>query len=395
MTNPFKAWNRDFKLLAAAVFAVGAFFGVQLGLYNNFVVSRLAIEPHELGYVEALREVPGFLQVIFIALMVRLAPSVISGVALGIMGIGIAAYATVSSIPTLALYSVIWSIGFHLWAPLEQALALAYSPPGDKGRWLGQLRSVGSIAWLASIGACMVLMDHVGYEGLFVLAGLAAVLGGVTLLFATHKVPADEHKGILLKREYALYYLLNFLGGWRKQMFITFAIFALVKVHGMPVETTLVLAFVNQFLITLSAPILGRMVDRFGERIMLSASYIGLIFVFLGYGLIEHRPTLYVLYCIDNLIFFGSIALTTYIYKIAPQRDLKPTLSMGVTMNHVAAVIAPLVGGVVWHLFGYQIIFFAGSVLAFISLVASQWVRVEERTGHDTVTSGGSDAGEC
>ena len=238
-------------------------------------------------------------------------------------------------------------------------------------------------------------MDHVGYEGLFVLAGLAAVLGGVTLLFATRKVPADEHKGILLKREYALYYLLNFLGGCRKQMFITFAIFALVKVHGMPVETTLVLAFVNQFLITLSAPILGLMVDRFGERIMLSASYIGLIFVFLGYGLIEHRPTLYVLYCIDNLIFFGSIALTTYIYKIAPQRDLKPTLSMGVTMNHVAAVIAPLVGGVVWHLFGYQIIFFAGSVLAFISLVASQWVRVEERTGHDTVTSGGSDAGEC
>ena len=160
MTNPFKAWNRDFKLLAAAVFAVGAFFGVQLGLYNNFVVSRLAIEPHELGYVEALREVPGFLQVIFIALMVRLAPSLISGVALGIMGIGIAAYATVSSIPTLALYSVIWSIGFHLWAPLEQALALAYSPPGDKGRWLGQLRSVGSIAWLASIGACMVVMVH-------------------------------------------------------------------------------------------------------------------------------------------------------------------------------------------------------------------------------------------
>ena len=90
MNNPFKEWSRDFRLLAAAVFAVGAFFGVQLGLYNNFVVSRLAIEPQELGYVEALREVPGFLQAIFIALMVRLAPSVISGFALGIMGIGIA-----------------------------------------------------------------------------------------------------------------------------------------------------------------------------------------------------------------------------------------------------------------------------------------------------------------
>ena len=374
MNNPFKEWSRDFRLLAAAVFAVGAFFGVQLGLYNNFVVSRLAIEPHELGYVEALREVPGFLQAIFIALMVRLAPSVISGFALGIMGIGIAAYASVSSIPTLALYSVIWSIGFHLWLPLEQAMALSYSPPGEKGRWLGQLRSVGSIAMLASIGACLVLMDYVGYAGLFALAGAAVVLGGGGLLFATRKTSGEAEKGILIKRDYFLYYVLNFLEGCRKQMFITFAIFALVKVHGVPVRTTLTLFFVNQFLITLTAPVLGRMVDRFGERTMLSASYIGLVFVFLGYGLIEHRPTLYALYRIDNLIFFSSIALTTYIHKIAPEEDLKSTLSMGVTMNHVASVIAPLVGGVAWHLFGYQIIFFTGSILAFISLVASQWV---------------------
>ena len=378
VNNPFKEWSRDFRLLAAAVFAVGAFFGVQLGLYNNFVVSRLAIEPHELGYVEALREVPGFLQAIFIALMVRLAPSVISGFALGIMGIGIAAYASVSSIPTLALYSVIWSIGFHLWAPLEQVMALSYSPPGEKGRWLGQLRSVGSIAMLASIGACLVLMDYVGYAGLFALAGAAVVLGGGGLLFATRKTSGEAEKGILIKRDYFLYYVLNFLEGCRKQMFITFAIFALVKVHGVPVRTTLILFFVTQFLITLAAPVLGRMVDRFGERIMLSASYIGLVFVFLGYGLIQHRPTLYALYCIDNLIFFSRIALTTYIHKLAPEEDLKSTLSMGVTMNHVASVIAPLVGGVAWHLFGYQIIFFTGSILAFISLVASQWVSAGE-----------------
>ena len=88
----------------------------------------------------------------------------------------------------------------------------------------------------------------------------------------------------------------------------------------------------------------------------------------------QHRPTLYVLYCIDNLIFFGGIALTTYLHKIAPDDEVKPTLSMGVTMNHVAAVLAPLAGGLVWHFFGYQVIFYAGALLAFISLVVSQWV---------------------
>ena len=378
MTSPLGQWNRDFRLLAVAVFSVGVFFGVQLTLFNNFIVTRLGIEPHELGAVEALREVPGFLQALFIALMIRLAYSLVAGISLGVMGLGLAAYANVTSIPSLAVYSVLWSIGFHCWIPLEQTMALAFSPAGDKGRWLGQLRSVGSVAWLLSIASCMVLMDYFDYEGMFVIAGAMTVLGGVAVLFASRQAPVEAEKGLVLKRRYSLYYLLNFLQGCRKQMFITFAIFALVKVHGMPVETTMVLVLINQFLITISAPLLGRMVDHFGERIMLSASYLGLIFVFLGYGLIEHRPTLYVLYCIDNFIFFGSIALTTYLYKIADEEDLKPTLSMGVTMNHIAAVIAPLVGGFVWHLFGYQIIFFAGSALAFISLIVSQWVVTEK-----------------
>jgi len=158
-------------------------------------------------------------------------------------------------------------------------------------------------------------------------------------------------------------------------MFITFAIFALVKVHGMNVETTMILVLINQALLIITGPLLGRMVDRFGERFMLSVSYFGLFFVFLGYALVEDLTTLYVLYCVDNLIFFGGIALTTYVHKIAPADELKPTLSMGVTMNHVAAVLAPLVGGLVWHFFGYQLIFFTGAALALVSLVVSQWVR--------------------
>ena len=375
--NPVAEWDRNFALLAAAVFSVGIFFGVQLTLFNNFIVKRLGIEPHHLGYVEALREVPGFLNALFLVLMIRLAPSLVASFALMVMGLGIMAYARITSVEALALYSVIWSIGFHCWLPLEQTLALNFSPPGDKGKWLGQLRSVGSIAWLISIGICMLLMPYLHYGGLFVIAGLATVCGGTAMLFVSRQKPAFKDRGFVLKRRYSLYYALNFLQGCRKQIFITFAIFALVKVHLMEVETTMRLVLVNQAFITLTAPLMGRLVDRFGERLMLSLSYIGLVFVFSGYAMVHYRPALYVLYCIDNLIFFGDIALTTYIHKIAPEEDLKPTLSMGVTMNHVSAVIAPVAGGLVWHFFGYQIIFFSGAVLAFISLLVSQRIDPE------------------
>ncbi|MEW6755708.1 MAG: hypothetical protein AB1505_32730, partial [Candidatus Latescibacterota bacterium] len=173
MPNPFAQWTRSWLLLLAAVFGTGIFFGVQLTLYNNFVVETLHIEPHQLGFVEGLREVPGFLNALFIALVIRVAPPVVGAVSLVVMGLGIMAYAQTSSVLALASFSLVWSLGFHCWAPLEQTMALAYSPPGDKGRWLGQLRSAHSLAWLLAIGVCLLLFPLLRYGGLFVLAGLA------------------------------------------------------------------------------------------------------------------------------------------------------------------------------------------------------------------------------
>jgi len=390
--NPFAGWNRNFTLLAMAAFSVGIFFGVQMSLYNNFIVDRLQIEPHELGAVEALREVPGFLNALFIALVVHIAPPIVGGVALIVMGLGIMAYAKLSSIWMLALFSLVWSLGFHCWTPLENTMGLTFSPEGKKGKWLGQLRSVHSIAWLLAIGMCMLLLPMINYEGLFILAGLATVLGGIALFFTQRKKPTFLEKGLVVKRRYSIFYALQFLQGCRKQMFITFAFFALVKVHGMPVGTAMKLSMVNQVFIFLTGPLMGRLVDRYGERLMLSLSYIGLALVFLGYATIQHQTTLYVLFCIDNMIFFGGIALTTYVNKIAPEEDLKPTLAMGVTMNHVSSVAAPLVGGVIWHFFGYQIIFFSGAVLALISLVVTQWVNPERLLAREALARGGEGA---
>lgn len=392
LTNPISEWNKDFKLLAIAVAADGIFFGVQLTLFNNFIVERLGIEARELGYVEALREVPGFMNAFFVALMVRFAPPVVAAISLAIMGFGIMAYSQVDSVSALAMYSLVWSVGFHCWIPMEQSLSLQFSPEGKKGKWLGQLRSVKSFAWLASILACKLSYDLIGYGGLFVMAGFATVGGGSALLFASRKRPEKE-RSFVFKRRYGLFYALNFLQGLRKQMFITFAIFALVKIHGMPVHTTMILVLINQTLITLTAPTMGKWVDKYGERLVLSWSYAGLVFVFFGYAVVTHRPTLYVLYCIDNIIFFGGIALTTYLHKIAPEEDLKPSLAMGITMNHIAAVAAPLVGGFAWHYFGYQVIFFCGAFFALISLIVSQWVDPEgqlerEREGRKEITRG-------
>ncbi len=367
-------WSPDFKRLAVGYAAIGAFFGIQLTLQNNFVVERLGIEPHELGIVEGLREVPGFLNFVFLGLMIALSPPLAAALCLGLMAAGIAAFSIVDTVVMFTVFSLIWSVGFHAWVPLGQTMALQFSPANQKGRALGQLRSVESLAWLVTIVVCILSFAWIDYGGLFVLAGVACAVGAWSILGASRKKPTHVDRSFLLRRRYWLYYTLQFLQGCRKQMFITFALFALVKVHGMPVETTMLLVFINQVLISLTGPWLGRMVDRHGERLMMSISYIGLTFIFIGYAMIQHRPTLYVLYCLDNLFFFGAIALTTYLHRIAPLDELKPTLSMGVTWNHISSVAAPLVGGFAWMTFGYEVIFFSGAVLAAISLVFAQFL---------------------
>ena len=374
-------WSRDFRLLACGVFGVGAFFGILYPLFNNFIVDQIGIQPHELGYMESLREVPGFLNALFTAVIIYLAPPIVAGLALVVMGIGMASYSQVNSFYGILVFSLVWSIGFHAWLPLRSAMTLAYSADEEKGKWFGQLRSVESLATLAMIGLCFFATNLIEFEGLFQIGGGVVTAGGIALLFASRRLQTERENRFVLRKKYWLYYLLSLIDGSRRQIFTTFAIFALVMVFGTDRGVIIKLVLINQVVVLFFSPMIGRLVDTRGERTMLSISYVGLFFVFIGYAILRNVIHLYVLYCIDNFLFVGRIALMTYLNKIAPPQDLKPTLAMGVTMNHVAAVSVPLIGGLAWASFGYQIIFIGGAVFTLISLICTQWMKVTEGSG--------------
>jgi len=302
-----------------------------------------------------------------------------------VMGFGMAAYSRVTTVPGLVGFSFVWSLGFHCWTPLQNAMALAYSPSKDKGKPLGMLRSVSSIANLGAILLCLVAINALEFEGMFIVAGAIVALGGLCVMFASRDLTGGIRESrFVFKRRYNLYYLLSFLQGCRKQIFLTFAIFLLVKAFGTNRDIIIRLVLINQVVIFVFSPLMGWLVDRLGERIMLSASYIGLACVFIGYAFVKDINMLYVLYCIDNFLFVGGIALTTYLNKIAPPEDIKPTLAMGVTMNHVASVIAPLVGGIIWSaLDRYDVLFYAGATIAVISLIVTQKLKVERKISKD------------
>jgi predicted MFS family arabinose efflux permease len=363
-----------FSLLLLTVFFADLGLGIQIASYPNFMVEQLAIRPEQLGILETVRETPGFILVFIAALTMHIAEPVLAAGALLLEAIGMSSVFFVVSVDTLILISFTWSLGLHTWMPLNQSIALALSDDTNRGMRLGQVRSTTSLANLAGMGLVALLAAPLGLRSVFLVAG-AAIFVAALLVF---RIPRDlrhvEKPRLVFKRKYGLYYALTFLEGSRKQVFITFAVFALVKVYGATVrEVALAMVAVSVVNLVIS-PIVGRAIDRWGERRILTVNYVSLVFIFIGYAVVTYLPALFGLYILDGIIFTLSLAVTTYMDRIADRPDVMPTLSMGVTANHLAAIVIPVSGGLLWASYGYQLFFVAGAVIVAVSLVVAQFV---------------------
>ena len=363
--------ERDFRvlLLGSAFFSFGFF--MYSVLFTNFAADEINILPSELGVLESIREIPGLLSVFIAAATMILLEPRLAGIALLLMAFGVTNYFHLDDVTGLVIFSFVWSIGFHSWAPVSLSLALRLGRKGYEGRRLGLLRSSGNVAGLLGIAIVYFLASTTGLRPLFVVSGILIGLGGLVVLRIHTQLRSDGQR-IVLRRRYRLFYVLQFLSGTRRHVFMTFALFALVRIHGASIETVAILSFVNQIASIASAYLFGRWIDRHGEKPVLAWGFGGLTFVFLGYAFITVPWILFVLYVVDNILFNNSIAISTYVEKIlVSPADLRPTMVAGQTMNHVAAVIVPVTGGLLWQAYGHVLPFVAGAVVAAISVFAS------------------------
>jgi predicted MFS family arabinose efflux permease len=366
--------RRNLVLLAAASFCLNFALMVQISSFMNFLKEDIGIRPFQYGVLESLREVPGALTVLMVAMTVRfLEPKIASGCLL-VFSIGIAGYYRVTSLPSLVFASVVWSIGFHLWVPVYNSMVLRLAKEGEEGHWLGIFRSITAASSLSAVGVVYFFADLESYRHIFLFAGAMGMVGSLCCLGISSEVGTLDRQNLVFKKKYWLYYLLTFLEGTRKQIFLTFALFAMVHLRETSVQAVAALTAINTVAIFLSAPSIGRWIDRRGERRALTLNYIGLFFIFIGYALTSDRNVLWALYCIDNFFKVFTISLTTYMKKIAEPEDITPTLAAGVTMNHIAAVTVPVVGFAMWETFGYHVPFIGGACMAVASLVATQYM---------------------
>lgn len=377
----FKAVDRDLRLLWLSVFCLMFGMGVYSASFFNFVTETFHVTAKQMGWCEFFREMPGFLCVFVAALTMRVAEPLLGTIAMLVTSIGISAYAGVSSMPSLIAWSFVWSMGLHAWMPLSSSITMNLAKSGAKGARLGQTTAAGSIGTLIGMTAVLTIGHHITYQVWYIIAGIMMFAAAILMLGVRRNIGQMDKPRFVWKRGYRLYYALTFLEGCRKQVFFTFAPLVLTKVCRLPLQTMALLMVINSVVNMIGAPIIGRMIDRTGEKKILTTCYTALVFVFIGYATIPHKFAwlLGALYCLDSLFYLSTTCLTTFVEKLADKEDLMPTLSMGVTMNHAAAVTVPLIGGYLWDSLGYSITFFGGAVVVIMSIIlASRVGRIKK-----------------
>lgn len=377
MTDDTRTLRRDWRLFTALTFLFSFGFAIYSGVFQNFLRDVQHVGPMQLGNMEALREVPGFLTAITAGTLVALAESRVAGLGLLIAGVGIGLTGRMPEYSSLVGITVLWSVGFHLYAAMSPAITLTLAKGEEGGRHLGRMSAVGSAAMLAGLGTAWVLkrlIPDLPYNAYFYLAGASIVLAGMLCMALGHHAASGQPRArLILRREYGLFYLLTFLEGCRRQIFLIFASYALILVYRVPLGDMLTLQLVNAVLITVTAPAMGRWVDRAGERKPLTYYGIGLILVFLGYATLRSKEVLFALFLLDNVLTTFSVGFTTYLNRIVRKGELAPCTAMGTTMNHIAAVTVPVGGAWLWqHYQNYQLPFWVGVVVAVVSFIATR-----------------------
>ena len=380
--------RRPETLLLLMAAAVPLSFATWMALLDNFAIHRAGFTGREIGILQSIREIPGFLAFGVVLLLPLIREQRLAYVSLALLGLGTAATGLFPHAMGLYAVTFVMSVGFHYYETLQTSLSLQWIDKARAPEVLGRLIAAGSFASIVAFALVWLAFERLALDFVWVYAIGGGATAAIALFCARafRHFPENvvQHRHIVLRGRYWLYYALVFMSGARRQIFVVFAGFLMVEKFGYPVSAMALLFLVNALANIWLAPKIGRLITRVGERTALIAEYIGLIGIFTAYAFVENATVAAALYVADHLFFALAIAIKTYFQKIADPADIASTAGVSFTINHVAAVALPVLFGSLW-LVSPSAVFLVGAAMAGISLLLSLNVPRAPMPGRETM----------
>jgi hypothetical protein len=374
-----KEIKKNPMFLYLAVLTISSAIGLQawLTLFNNFAVDVANLDGNHIGVIQSLREVPGFLALLAVYIIMILEEHRLSALSILVLGLGLALTGLFPSYPGLILTTLVMSFGFHYYETTNMSLTLQYFDALTSPWVFGKQRSYAAASSIALGLLIYALAFFLTFSQIYLLIGgliIASAVWGCTQQPAKQTV-IPQRKKMIFRKRYWLFYFLTFMAGARRQIYMAFSVLLMVQKFHYSIQEITILFVINNIFNYYLSPLIGKSIIRFGERRVLSLEYISLFFIFMAYATTDFKWVVAVLYILDHIFFNFSIAIRTYFQKIGDPRDIAPSMAVGFTINHIAAVFLPAIGGFLWVV-DYRIPFFGGAVMAVISLIAVQKIRV-------------------
>jgi hypothetical protein len=351
-------------------------------LFNNFAVDVAGLNGSHVGMIQSIREIPGFLALLVVYVLIFIKEYRLSALSILILGLGVAMTGFFPSYIGLILTTLIMSFGFHYYETTNMSLTLQYFDEATSPWVFGKQRSYAAASNIA-VGILIYLLVFIlDFTNIYLLFGSLIIAAAV---WGMMQNPSDltiipQRKKMIVRKKYGLFYFLTFMAGARRQIFMAFAVLLLVQKFRYSVQEITILFVVNNIINYYLSPLIGKSIIRFGERKVLSLEYLSLIFIFVAYAVTGSKLVVAFLYILDHIFFNFSIAIRTYFQKVGDPRDIAPSMAVGFTINHIAAVFLPALGGLLWMI-DYRIPFIAGAIMSLVSLMAVQMIRTPVKIG--------------
>ncbi|MCL1906096.1 MAG: MFS transporter [Clostridiales bacterium] len=395
------------KKKAILIFTViTALTGLGMGLsdtvFPNYFKDAYNTDAFQRGLIEFPRETPGLISVFVMSLLASLGDIRISVLAqiLCIAGLTALGFLT-PDFGVMLIFLFLFSMGQHIFMPLTDSIGMSLAQDGGYGSVMGRFKGVYT-AFTMVAGILVFVGFKAGWfsftsrvKSIFILAAVIFAVIFVLLLYMwriTDKKTARQRSRLIIRKEYGIFYLLSMLFGARKQIMLVYGPWVLIDLLGFGVDTMAILAIAGAAAGIFFMPAVGRWIDRYGTARIMIVEAAAFFLVYIAYGVLSSGLYLgwlaaagmpvaaaFAINMADRMTIQFGMVRSVYMRSVAfsPQ-EVTPTLSLGMSLDHVLSILSAILCGWLWKSLGPQYVFVFAALLSVGNMLVALGIRKEQ-----------------
>ena len=382
-----------FKVFLLSVLITGLSYGLYKGMLDNFLAEVVGMGEMDRGVTEFFRELPGIMLVFILAAFYMLSAETLYKAGAIIMLVGMVMHAVLPPTKVMATMAIcMYSLGEHIQLGMKNTISLKYAKEGSGGAALGVQSATSQIGTLIGYFVVVIAFSFFAksqpYSIFFIAAAILAGISAVCTMKIKGKSETDANKRrFYFHKKYTKYYMLEMFYGARKQVFFTFGPYVLILFYGANAATISLLFAISAIVGFFASPIVGRIIDKIGYKVVMVTDTLVLVVVCFFYGFAHHlfpKDVAFVVCCVnyvlDSMISLASMASNLYVQDLADNSDeVKATISTGVSINHVITIFIALFGGWIWHTLGIELLFILSAILGLCNSAYAATIKVNKK----------------